>query len=235
MESIEKDKIKFKRGIGNYTCSGSIDDTFVNFEGGEHKDSFKISSYEFERGNPFYIKEDGKIDFKKYCNKNGFDSIDYLYVLLSWNGQFRPFNHNHSHHEEFMVKFFEQFHKDYPNAKVRLIGIQSCSIDGGIAANYGASGFYHDTFGSLSTAFFYDEFLSEFASRPEYKDYMRYIDMKAQFDVENNMPHMERKVNVRCKKTELIGSNGVHPTMDGYKQIGDCFFRALVRDMNEIK
>ena len=112
-------------------------------------------------------------------------------------------------------------------------GERGFAIDGGIASNYGANGPYHDTFGSLSTAFFYDEFLSEFVSRDEYKDYMRYIDMKAQFDVENNMPHMERKVNVRSEKTELIGSNGVHPTMDGYKQIGDCFFRALVRDMNE--
>ena len=233
MESIEKDKIKFKRGPGNYTCSGSIDDEFIHLDGGEHTNNFKIESYEFEKGNPFYDKEEGRINFKKYCVKNGFDTIDYLYVLLSWNGQYRPFSHDHKHHEEFMIKFFDQFHKDYPNCKVRLIGIQSCSIDGGIASNYGANGPYHDTFGSLSTAFFYDEFLSEFVSRDEYKDYMRYIDMKAQFDVENNMPHMERKVNVRSEKTELIGSNGVHPTMDGYKQIGDCFFRALVRDMNE--
>jgi hypothetical protein len=30
---------------------------------------------------------------------------------------------------------------------------------------------------------------------------------------------------------EKVGTNGVHPTMDGYLQIGDVFYRALVADM----
>ena len=42
------------------------------------------------------------------------------------------------------------------------------------------------------------------------------------------------QVNVRNKKTEKVGTNGVHPTMEGYLQIGDVFYRALVSDMKEI-
>ena len=52
--------------------------------------------------------------------------------------------------------------------------------------------------------------------------------MKAQFDVEYNMPAMEVQVNRRNQTKELIGSNGVHPTMNGYLQIGDVFYRALI-------
>ena len=58
--------------------------------------------------------------------------------------------------------------------------------------------------------------------------------MKAQFDVENNMPASEMQVNIRNKKTERVGTNGVHPTMEGYLQIGDVFYRALVADMKDI-
>lgn len=34
---------------------------------------------------------------------------------------------------------------------------------------------------------------------------------------------------------ERLGSNGVHPTMDGYLQIADVFYRALVSDMFDEK
>jgi len=44
---------------------------------------------------------------------------------------------------------------------------------------------------------------------------------------------LERKVNVRSSQTEWIGTNGVHPSMDGYLQIGDAFYRALVKDIKE--
>ena len=57
--------------------------------------------------------------------------------------------------------------------------------------------------------------------------------MKAQFDVEYNMPSADFKVNARSNITEKLGTNGVHPTMDGYLQIGDVFYRALVSDMKE--
>jgi hypothetical protein len=112
-----------------------------------------------------------------------------------------------------------------------LIGIHSPSIDGGIAANYGASGPYSDVFGEVSTAYNYDEYLEALCERDEYKDFCRYIDMKAQFDVENNMPSTMLKVNARSTVLEKVGTNGVHPTMEGYLQIGDVFYRALVADM----
>ena len=231
LESIEEKRLKFKRGAGNYSCNPSVGDTFKHVEGGIHKDELKVLKYEYEQGNPFYDEDIKGPNFKKYCSKHGYDGIDYVYILLSWNGQYIPYNHDFSIHEPFIRMILNRIHLDYPMAKVRLLGIQSPSITGGIAANYGASGYYSDVFGEVSTAYYYDEFLEKLTLEDEYKDYCRYIDMKSQFDVEYNMPSTLLPVNKRNKTTERIGTNGVHPTMEGYLQIGDCFFRALVADM----
>lgn len=231
LESIEDKKLKFKRGEGNYSCLPTIGDYFENYNGGQHKENIKVKKYYFEKGNPFYDETIDGPNFKKYCLDNNFEEPDYVYILLTWNGQFKPFNHNFSHYEPFITTILNRLKNDFPNIKVRLIGIQSPSINGGIAANYGASGPYSDVFGEVSTAYNYNEYLETICDREEYKSYCKYIDLKAQFDVEYNMPSVETKVNIRNEKTELVGSNGVHPTMSGYLQMGDVFYRALVADM----
>ena len=234
LESIEDKKLKFKRGVGNYSCLPKIGEKFVNVEGGIHTEDIDVSKYYFEKGNPFYDESLDGPNFKKYCIDNNFEGIDYVYILLTWNGQYLPFNENFSHYEPYILSILNQLKKDYPNVLVRLIGIQSPSINGGIASNYGANGPYSDVFGEVATAYNYSVYLERLCERDEYKSYCRYIDMKAQFDVENNMPSSDMQVNVRNKKTEKVGTNGVHPTMEGYLQIGDVFYRALVSDMKEI-
>ena len=233
LESIEEKKLKFKRGTGNYSCLPRIGDVFENVDGGLHKENIHITKYYFEKGNPFYDEELDGPNFKKYCLDNNFESIDYVYILLTWNGQYQPYNNDFSHYEPFITTILDRIHIDYPSAKVRLIGIHSPSINGGIAANYGSSGPYSDVFGEVTTAYNYCVYLENLCEREEYKNYCRYIDMKAQFDVEYNMPAADFKVNTRNQKTEKVGTNGVHPTMEGYLQIGDVFYRALVADMSE--
>ena len=49
------------------------------------------------------------------------------------------------------------------------------------------------------------------------------------------MPSIEKPVNSRSKITERIGTNGVHPNMEGYLQLGDAFYRALVKDINDLE
>ena len=232
MESIEKNRIKFKRGLNNYFCGNTISNVFNHISGGVHHNTIEGTKYYFDKGNPFWNEETKGPDFKKYILKNNFPGIDYVYILLTWNGQFTPFNHDFSHFDPFIRQLIDQIHKDFKDAKIRLMGIQSPSINGGIAFNYGASGYYSDVFGEVSTAFFYDEYLEKLCS--EY-DFCKYIDTKAQFDVEYNMPAMMKPVNTRSSTMERIGTNGVHPTNDGYLQIGDVFYRALVSDMKNEK
>ena len=233
LETIEKDQLKFKRGPGNIGCSPNIGKTFTHLEGGIHTEEVVVESFQYEETNPFWSEELKGPSFKKYCERKGFPSLDYIYILLTWNGQYIPFCTDFSHHEKYIRMILDAIKRDYPACKVGLIGIQSPSINGGITANYGCRGFYSDTLGDIYTAYNYDMFLEKLTECDEYKTWVRYIDMKAQFDVEHSMPSVDTPVNARSALTEKLGTNGVHPTMEGYLQIGDAFFRALVSDMKD--
>lgn len=235
LESIEKGKIKFKRGKDNAGTSKDIGSVFKNVSGGIHTEDITVESFEYEQRNPFYDSSINGPCFRTYCSRNGYPDIDYFYILLTWNGQYIPYNDDFSLHDRYIRMILDAIKRDFPEAKARLIGIMSPSVNGGITANYGCSGPYSDVFGEVWTAFNYDKYLEDLVSEEKYRSYCRYIDMKAQFDIENNMPSAEEKVNARCARTERIGTNGVHPNMDGYLQIGDVFYRALVSDMADEK
>lgn len=234
LESILPNMLKFKRGQGNNTPSPKINDVFEHVEGGFHFEDIKVKGYEFELSNPFWNKEINDIDIKRYINNFNEDKLDLVYVLLTWNGLYIPYNTNFRHHLDYAEYILRKIHNDFPNAHITILGIQICSVNGGIASNYGASGPYSDTFGTITTAFNYNEQLEALALSDEFKGYCRYVDTKAMFDSEYNMPQVATKVNARSNITEMIGTNGVHPSMDGYLQLGDVFYRALIRDINDL-
>ncbi len=231
LESIEEKRLKFKRGEGNYSPTPKIDMVFKHLEGGIHKDDIIVKDYKFEITNPFWDEKSKKIDFLTYTKKNNFSSIDLAYILLTWNGLYKPYNLDFSHHLDYAKILIRKIHEAYPNAHITLLGIQICSVNGGIASNYGAHGPYSDTLGTITSAFNYNKCLEALADEEEFKSYVRYVDTKAQFDSEYNMPSLEIPVNARSNIVERIGTNGVHPNMNGYLQIGDVFYRALVKDI----
>lgn len=234
LETIEKDRLKFKRGTGNISMVSNIGDKLEHVENAVHTEDIIIDSYEYEKTNPFWSKTKSSIDLIEYCERNNFDKPDLIYILLTWNGLWQPYNHNFNHHFDYTKEMLRHIHQVLPHTKVTLLGIQICSVNGGIASNYGASGPYSDTFGSISTAFHYNEQLEALTKEDEFKDFVDYVDIKSQFDSEYNMPSSEIQVNARNPKTELIGNNGVHPNMYGYLQIGDAFYRKLVHDVKKI-
>ena len=101
------------------------------------------------------------------------------------------------------------------------------SQNGGMGTNYGANGGYSDDYGMLVTAMNYNAMLEDFCQLNEYKDYVKYVDIAGQFDTDYNMPSTEKNVNNRNDTKETIGTNGVHPSVEGYYQIGDAVFRSL--------
>ena len=233
METILKDKIKFKRAPGNYYCGSVINGDITYVAGGGESFNYTISDYTyyFEKSNPFYFKEINDLSFKKYLEKNKFNNPAFIYFLLTWNGQWIPYNNDFSNHEPYIKRLVNKIHEELPNCKIRFISIQLPSLNGGITSTYGCNGPYSDTFGELVTCMNYCKYLEDFTKRNEYKDFMKYIDLKAQFDVEYSIPATFVKVNARSNTLERLGNNGVHPTMEGYLQIGDCFYRALVADL----
>ena len=235
LESIEEKRLKFKRGNRNFTPAPKIGETFEHINGGIHHDGIKVNKYYFEIGNPFWSDAKKDIDIKEYIEKNGSGKLDLVYILLTWNGLYKPYNKDFTHHTDYAKYLIRKIHEAYPMAHITLLGIQICSVNGGIASNYGANGPYSDTFGTITTAFNYNECLEELARSEEFNSYVRYVDTKAQFDSEYNMPYIEKPVNSRSEITEKIGTNGVHPNMNGYLQIGDVFYRALVKDINDLR
>lgn len=234
LETIEEKRLKFKRGANNISMLPNLGKTLVHVANAIHQEELTIDSFEYEKTNPFWDKENNTISFKKYINDNKFETPDLIYILLTWNGLYIPYNHDFSHHFDYTRMMLKKIHQEYPQVKVRLLGIQICSVNGGIASNYGAAGPYHDTFGTISTAFYYNEQLEAICMEDEFSSYVEFVDTKAQFDSEYNMPSTLVKVNARSSITESIGTNGVHPNMDGYLQIGDAFYRKLISDINKL-
>ena len=133
-----------------------------------------------------------------------------------------------SGHFAYARKMIDTLHKEYPNAIIRCMGIQMPSQCGGMGYMYGAnSSGYANDYGMLVTAMHYNSALEDFCQLPEYKDFVRYVDVAGQFDTDYNMPASSKPVNNRSETTEQIGTDGVHPTVNGYYQIADAAFRSL--------
>ena len=236
LETIEEERLKFKRGLGNSTVNPALIDKLTYVEHGENKEDIIIDSYEYSDGNPFWNKQTNEVDFKNYVESNQFETIDYVFILLTWNGQYIPYNKDFSIHDEYSSIILDRIHKDFPNAKIGLMGIQLPCPNGGITACYGANGYYHDWYGETITAFNYDEFLEAKCKEEKYKDFVTYFDTKAQFDCEYNYWVKDVPVNNRNNEiTERVGINGIHPSLNGYNQFGDAFYRALVYMLNTHK
>ena len=233
LETIEKDQLKFKRGEENNGWNPSVEGIMEPFENVVHEEKLEIKSYEYETGNPFWREDIKDIDFKWYLEKNNFKEPELIYILLSWNGLYVPYDSEFKLHSENAPILLEKIHKDLPNAKIRIMGITLPSITGGISANYGCKGPYHDLMGDLFTCFNYNKWLEDLCESDKYKDFMEFVEVKSQFDIEYNIPYQMAKVNARCDETEMLGNNGLHPLVRGYNQIGDVFYRSLIHEIKK--
>ena len=63
LETIEDDRLKFKRGEGNAKSNPPLGETMEFVANGEHKDTIKIDSYEYSDGNPFWNSNINDVDF----------------------------------------------------------------------------------------------------------------------------------------------------------------------------
>lgn len=228
IETIEENRIKFKRGNNNASTKPNVTGVFKHLKNAVNEEDIVSDDWDFSEGNPFWNKEIDDIDFSNYVKVNDFPIPDYIYILLTWNGQYIPYNKDFSIHNEYATKMIRRIHNDFPLAKIVCMGIQIVCPNGGITACYGANGYYHDWYADAITAFNYNEWLEAFTLRDEFKDYCVYADVKGQFDSEYNMPYKLAKVNRRSDEVERIGINGIHPSTNGYIQIGDIFYRMLV-------
>ena len=234
--------IKFNRGVGNsqsqsstmlpteLTCSTL--DLVIGTE--------DIVDTAWESGNPFFDNATNRVNLLAHAEELGSKGADIVACLLTWNSggggasATPSFTGNINNHMANATTLLRDIHRDLPNAKIICLGIPLSSITGGNGSNYGANGGYADSFGTRFYAMEYNEALEKLVTNDEFSTYCYYVDTKGQFDSKYNLPHIAKAVNTRNSMTELFGTNGVHPSTEGYYQIGDAFFRGLVKVLNDI-
>lgn len=229
-------EINVTEGSGNILCSvdGANDpqsNGVLTLASGNGDASVSFTSYNRVPTNPLWDATNNKMSFIPYTNEYAEGQLDVVYVLLGWN----DVNRESYPYPTMMADcktFIDTLHLEFPNAKVKLMGLQVCSINGGMGANYGATGSsYADTFGTIRNLMGLNRVYKELAELAEYSSFVEYVDVASQFDSEYNMPYAETKVNTRSSLTERRGTNGVHPSTDGYMQIADVVYRNIVANL----
>ena len=206
----------------------------VNFEGrsGWQWSSY-LTRYDANTLSPFYINN--KLSFADYITTNNLEEFDEVYIFMTFNGFTSTSKYDFS--SQFLKDaktLVDKIHSDFPYAKITLMGLPLTSTYAGLGSYYsiGSGSNYSDNYGVHVRIHEYDNFLEEWSKMTEYKSFMRYIDIKGQFDSEFNMPYESKQVNnTNTSVTERVGNAmGMHPSSNGYNQIGDAFFRALMSE-----
>ena len=235
LETIEEDRLKLTRYEGHTGAMPTGAGKLEHVSNASHTSSISYISTYADGGNPFWDNATGKVSFKAYCERHGFSGIDYVYTLLTWNGNaaYRAEPEDNAVHAENARALLRILHLDYPDAQVKIMGIQMPSLNGGTGANYGANSGYSNAYGLCRTVMGLNLAYQALADEDEFNGWVEFVNVSGQFDSEYNMPQTNKQVNTRSTLTESVGTNGVHPSETGYLQIGDAAYRNMVARISE--
>jgi hypothetical protein len=213
LETIEANRIKFKpyEGEGAMPSSGTL--TWVS--GGIDTSDITYTAITQEKGSPFVY--DGEINLGAYCADLGIDTIHQCYILLGWNNTTTDADTYKAQAKQF-IDLLLAFN---PDMKIVLVGLQIPSLDG-CGNDYGAKGTLANFRALQEYVFNLDNLYKEIAD--EYKN-VESNNLSGQFDTDYNCITSELPVNNRNATTVITGTNGVHPSTQGYFQIADAAYR----------
>lgn len=231
METIDQfGFIKFMR-YGGHEADMPQSGYLYHYKHAVHQEPICIKKSFSGKPSPFYDAESEKIDFASYCKRNNIDRVDAVYVLLGWNGLHMA-KCSLKEHCNTIVKnakeVVDMIHNEFPDVKIRVMGLQIPSVNGGMGTNYGAVMPYCDDYGMARYVMDLNQAYEAWTQEDGYCYFMEFINISGQFDTDYNLPCAEKKVNTRSNTTEIIGTNGAHPTYEGYMQIADAVFRNMV-------
>jgi len=186
-----------------------------------------FSASQVESLNPFWNA--GALNFNNYVTTYMGGSVDAVYFLLSWNG-LTPNKTDFASIITTAKILVDHIKISKPSIKIKIMGVQLPSLNGGMGYAYGANGGYADTFGMSKTILNMNTAYQSWCNEGAYSSFMEFVNVSSQFDSENNMPEADKVVNSRSAKTEKVGTNGVHPSTEGYYQIADVVYRNVVKE-----
>jgi hypothetical protein len=230
-KSFTVSEVNLTGGIGYISCTATGAPTAsgtLTKSSGTGDATLTFSSSALDAGNPFWESDTNSLDFAQYVNTYMGGACDAVYFLLTWNG-ILPNQSDFSTMIATGKTLIDHIHTSYPACKIKIMGIQVPSINGGIGANYGATGLgYSDGFGLVKTVFNMNKAYQDWCNESAYSSFMEFVNVSSQFDSEYNMQSADVAVNSRSTVTEKRGTNGVHPAISGYYQIADVVFRNIV-------
>ena len=208
-------KIKFKHYPADSSYLMPDSGTLTYVSGGGDQANIIYNGTTPEKGNPFWNYGTNCLSFRDYCTKNGFDNIDFAYILLGYNSIRLTGS-------EIVIegkKLVDKLHEEYPNCKITIVGVMAPSEDA--MGSYGTGWNYYTI---LKKAFEFNTAYLAWTYEPEYSSFMDFTHLSSQFDSYTNVPTATRPLNIRTYKTEIYAT-GLHPTMEGYMQIADAIYR----------
>lgn len=180
---------------------------------------------------PFWNSTANQFDIKTYVNDYCGNKVDYIFILLGINSLYgtKPFTSVDSVLDS-CKNLLRKIHVDLPNTKILLSTNNLISQNGGLGFNYNAQTYFgqYDVTVINHLIFAMNKAYYTLETDTEFRQYVEVINTHAQFDADNAFPITSKNVNTRSGETESIGINGVHPTNNGYWQIADAEFRALL-------
>ena len=231
LETLQIDYLKFNRYM-DHECPMPTEPPLVHYKNAVQTDPIYFDHSSPCGASPFFDHDKGEVDFASYAKKNDIETIDVVYVMLGRNGRMSQAAQNKTQLEfcqhviECWAKpLINKLKEAFPNVKVKILGMPGHSINGGLGASYDCR---NSSQNLRSYEFDLNEAYQVWANEDCWKDFLEYVDLAGQFDAEYSMPSKEKPATLRCEVTEVVGTNGVHPSHNGYMQIADAVYRNVI-------
>ena len=235
LETLQVDYLKFNRYM-DHDSPVPVTPPLVHYQNAVNTNPIYFERCSSCGASPFMDPDTKELDIASYAKRNNIESIDVVYAFLTINGLASWEARNLPRAEYIQVvigrakQLISKIKEAFPHVQVRIMSPCGHSVNGGTGHSYGASSPLSD---------WYDLFLYEhelelaqraWAKEEGWKDFVKAINLSGQFDNEYAFPAKPRPVNIRSEATEIVGCNGVHPSLGGYQQIGDAVYRNIIAD-----
>lgn len=217
------------RWVEGDDTSGTL--TRVGNSGGDA--TIAYSSAVSETYCPFYDETNEEPDFTEYADMYCNGNID---VLMAYMGNVNEGIRGDSSEEKIgevindMKVLLDTLHTDFPNAKV-IIGTAALpNAYYGYEYNYSAAS-ANKSWSMTYGLFRYAKAVEEFLAGDDYKNWCFYAGTTTEVDSENAYPVSTKYANTRSERKDVIGTNGAHPTLEGYQMVADSIYRCFVNEI----
>lgn len=187
-------------------------------------------------GSPFLYKtkaddpvESPKLDFQRYCQEfNGGGAPDFATILLGCNDTFSATDETIEERIEVMFRHYEtlvaMIHSVRPETRIgAILPMPPAATQDAFGSNYGSGQTRWQYRRNQQRVI--ERMLETFGGREEENLFL--VPACLNLDPVNGFPAVTGVVHSRSETTVNRQSNGVHPSAEGYRQIGDAVYAWL--------